>query len=211
MFQRIKFLRDKYNFEPSVIYDIGSHEGKWTEECKKIYPKSQFIQFEANTNKKQLTPDAHFEVLSSEDNNPIKYYKTTSACDTGNSVYRENTVYFEDFLVQVEERKSRKLDTIVTEKKLDLPDFMKIDTQGSELDILKGATNTMKNAQVILMEISLHQYNKDSPLLHTVIVEMLNYGYIMFDIVDLHYNNAVLIQIDALFCKKDSKFIVKNF
>lgn len=211
MFQRIKFLRDKYNFEPSVIYDIGSHEGKWTEECKNIYPKACYIQFEANTNKKQLTPDAHFELLSSEDDKVMKYYKTNSSCDTGNSIYRENTVYFEDFLVQVEERKSRKLDTIVAEKKLDLPDFLKIDTQGSELDILKGATNTIKNTQVILMEISLHQYNKDSPLLHTVIAEMLNHGYIMFDIAELHYSNSILIQIDGLFCKKDSKFIIRNF
>lgn len=211
MFKRIELLKTIYSFKPTVIYDIGSHEGKWTEECKKIYPKASYIQFEANTSKKYLTPDAHFEILSDVDKKLVNYYKTTSLCDTGNSIYRENTIYFSDINSDIEARVTKTLDSLVTEKKLELPEFIKIDTQGSEVDILKGSTNTLKNTKVILLEISLHEYNKGSPLLHDVIIYMNSIGYIMFDIVDLHYKDSILIQIDALFCKKDSEFIKKRF
>lgn len=211
MFERIKFLKEKYNFEPCVIYDIGAHEGDWMSECLQIYPDAKYYLFEANKAKKDFIPQAIFEVLSSQDNQNVIFYKTSIECDTGNSVYRENTEYFDDDIVQMENRISRKLDSIVEERKLPKPDLVKIDTQGSELDIMKGGLESLKNAQVIILEVSLHYYNKNVPLLDEVILFMRKSGYIMFDIGDMHYKNDILIHIDAMFCNLDSIFITKRF
>ena len=38
---------------------------------------------------------------------------------------------------------------------LNSPDFIKIDTQGYELEILKGGLNTLKHAEMVLLEVSL--------------------------------------------------------
>lgn len=211
MFNRIRLLKQKFNFEPKVIYDIGAHQGSWTAQCQQVYPQAKYYLFEANLNKKKVIPDAIFEVLSDTDYKEIVYYKTKTPCDTGNSIYRENTKYFDDENSIKEERTTRTVDSLAEERKLPMPDFVKLDTQGSELNILKGAVKTFKNVQVIMLEISLHEYNEDVPKLDSVVAFMRKYGFIMFDIVDLHYVDDVLIQIDAMFCPKDSDFIVKKF
>jgi FkbM family methyltransferase len=210
-FTRIALLRDKYHFEPKVIYDIGAHQGVWTMECQKIFPMAKFYQFEANLNKRKFIPNAFFDVLADKDGKEVQFYRTTTECDTGNSIYRENTQYFNDENVLIEERTTKKLDTIVEENKLPPPDFMKLDTQGSELNIISGAKNIMKSVQVILMEISLHEYNVGVPLLNHVICTMSGLGFVLFDIIELHYIQDVLIQIDGLFCRVDSDFLVKKF
>ena len=50
-----------------------------------------------------------------------------------------------------------------------LPDFIKIDTQGSELDILKGGEKTISNCSLIYLECPIIEYNLGSPNLNDYI------------------------------------------
>lgn len=65
----------------------------------------------------------------------------------------------------------------------DAPDFLKIDTQGSELDILKGAATTLeKYNPLVLTETWCAEIYKGAPMSHDVIKFMYDLGYEIFDL-----------------------------
>jgi FkbM family methyltransferase len=211
---RLSYLRDTFNFYPNVIYDIGAHEGTWTEECKRIFNNSLYFQFEADTDKKSfLKKDiSFFYLLGDTDDKEIDYFKIKTQFTTGNSVFRENSHHYTtQSNYYIEKRYMKKLDTVVVENNIPFPDFIKIDTQGSELLILKGATECLKNVKIILLEVSIHEYNKNGPLIYDVLHFMKENGFLMFDIIDNHYIKNVLAQVDILFCKHDSEFLLHSF
>ena len=53
----------------------------------------------------------------------------------------------------VHETQLRRIDTLVTEFAIPGPYFLKFDTHGVELDILAGATETLKKTNLIMMEV----------------------------------------------------------
>jgi hypothetical protein len=91
-----------------------------------------------------------------------------------------------------------KLDDILEIDELDL---IKIDVQGAELDVLRGAKNTMNKTKFIILEVSMIEYNKNSPLFADVIDFMNKNNFLVNDILDIHYSNNVCIQCDILFKK----------
>jgi FkbM family methyltransferase len=207
-------LRNTFGFYPRVIYDIGAHEGSWTSDCKKIYKESSYYQFEADTDKKLFLKEypSFFEVLGDTDGKEVEYFKIKSQYTTGNSIFRENSHHFnEEGKYYTEKRKLRKLDSIVKENSIPLPDFIKLDTQGSELLILEGAAECMKYAEIVLLEVSIHEYNKNAPLIADVLSFMKERDFLMFDIVDNHYINGALAQIDIVFCRSSSRFLIRSF
>ena len=62
---RLTTLRDRFEFNPKVIYDIGAHEGTWTDEVKPIFPDAVYVQFEADLDKERFLLDnpSYFEVF----------------------------------------------------------------------------------------------------------------------------------------------------
>lgn len=189
-----------------TVYDIGAHEGTWTAECKEVLPEASYYLFEADTDKKSCLPteNTFFEVLSSTHGSDINYYKTKFQFTTGNSTYRELSQHFDGNNYYIDTRKSCRLDRLACEKGLPQPDMIKLDTQGSELDILTGAGNLLANTKVVYMEVSIHQYNENAPLIGDVLAFMKEHGFYMFDIGELHYIKGALAQIDLFFCKKES-------
>lgn len=74
------------------------------------------------------------------------------------------------------------LDTVVSRVEK-VPDFIKIDTQGGELEILKGATNTLtKSFPLVTAEVWLDQVYEGAPLAHEVIAHMDGLGYQVADL-----------------------------
>ncbi len=65
-------------------------------------------------------------------------------------------------------------------------DFIKIDVQGSELDILNGASQTMNRTEYVSCEVALAQYNQGAPLIGEVVDKMRDYGFCIIDIVEYH-------------------------
>jgi len=55
------------------------------------------------------------------------------------------------------------LDELIDKHNLPIPDFIKLDTQGSELDILKGATKIVGKTPLIFTEMPIIEYNKGAP------------------------------------------------
>lgn len=84
--------------------------------------------------------------------------------------------------------------------------------QGYELEVLKGATLTLANVSVVLMEVSLLGINKGAPLLSEVLQFMTERGFRAYDICSFirrPLDNA-LWQSDFLFVKEGSSLLARE-
>ena len=59
---------------------------------------------------------------------------------------------------------TRTLDSVVKERGFPLPELVKLDVQGAEIDILRGATSTLQNVKHLLVELQSVQWNKGALL-----------------------------------------------
>jgi len=190
------------NLPIKSILDIGAQIGNFTLMCKKIWPNSSIVAVEANKNcesyLKSLNIEYHLEVLSDFVKDVDFYTHLGSEIHTGNSYYKENTKFFTPGQYTILKKRTTTLDILFKDRVFD---FIKIDTQGSEIDIIKGGLNICKLAKYILMEVALVEYNHKAPQYSEVLSFMNSIGYDAIDILEEHYDGELKIQIDILFKK----------
>jgi hypothetical protein len=83
-------------------------------------------------------------------------------------------------------------------------DFIKIDSQGSEMDIIKGGLEMCKQSKIFLLEASVYPYNLNAPMFDELKEFMGSIGFGYNKIVsDIYHPNDgnLLIQHDVLFSK----------
>jgi hypothetical protein len=76
----------------------------------------------------------------------------------------------------------RRLDTLMAEGVIPQPDFIKIDAQGFELNILKGCGDKLRNLIGIRLEAQLRPLYKEQPTFFDIYSFMNNAGLILRDI-----------------------------
>ena len=191
------FYLKRTGVEVKQALDIGAYRGEFTIILKSVWPSCHVQQFEADKrNEQYLQSDAVFEVLGDTEKTVELFTIDDSGwgSTTGTSVFKENTEFYRDSKPQL--RQMKQLDSFVT----DPVDFIKIDTQGSELLILDGAKNLLKTKpRFILLECSYVHYNEGAPLISDVFNYMNKINFVPVDLIDNSYVNDRLIQSDWLF------------
>lgn len=211
MFNYLEKLKN-FGYYPKNILDIGAYKGIWAKTAMKTYPDSNYMLFEAinyddlKQFKKFKNVDYSIQVLSDSEK-IVEWYEKKN---TGDSVFKENTKYFKDCEVKL--KKTITLDNFFKQRNINISfDFIKIDTQGSEIPILKGGINLIKNTSFIMLELPfMGEYNKGVPNFLNHIEFMDKIGFIPYDIVELHRAKGILIQIDIIFIKKNHDLISKS-
>ena len=95
-----------------------------------------------------------------------------------------------------------RLDTLVAKKKLNHAQLIKMDVQGAELDVLAGAEDALKHCDVLIVEMSLLNYNKGAPLFSDVVAAVSQLGLKCVDICEIHrLGPGLIFQIDLLFVR----------
>ena len=156
-------MRCQFEFCPNVVYDIGAAVLHWTRHCERVWGESKIYLFDAfaPAEKCYYGYDYNMGVLADEDDTEIKFYQNDMLFG-GNSIYREvGEVFPEDKYII---KKTKKLDTVVKGKGYRLPDLIKIDVQGAELLVLKGAVETLKHCKYLIVELQDVHYNEGAPL-----------------------------------------------
>jgi FkbM family methyltransferase len=190
-------------FPPYRILDIGANIGQFHLEAKHVFPDSFIFSIEASIEcesyLKQITENYYIGLLA-KDNNEYDFFSIkNNPTNTGNSIYKELTHFYSDDQLKIIRKKGIKLDDLFDiDSEFDL---IKIDTQGSELDIISGGFELCSKAKGILLEVSLTQYNENAPLYDEVIQFMDNFGFIKTDILDETRNHGSHQQ-DVLFINK---------
>lgn len=191
-------------FLPYRILDIGANIGQFHKLAQSTYPEAFIFSIEASPeceqSLKEITSNYYIGLLA-KDNSEYNFFSRKDApTGTGNSIYRELTHFYSDDKLEILKQTGIKLDDLFEEDSEF--DLIKIDTQGSELDIISGGLNLCKKAKGILLEVSLTQYNEGAPLYDEVISFMQNLGFKAVAILDEARNHGAHQQ-DLLFINEN--------
>lgn len=172
----LKKLKENLNLDNMIIYDIGSSVLHWTQHASKIWNNSKIYLFDGMTemklfydeyNKQNNTNyEYNIGVLCNEDYKKISFYQNDELSG-GNSYYKEighpnsANIFTES---HIKHKIGMTLETVVKNKNIPMPDLVKIDVQGAELDILKGSMNIINNAKYLIVELQHTEYNLGAPL-----------------------------------------------
>ena len=190
-------------FHPYRILDIGANIGQFHQLAKQTFPEAFIFSIEASLDcepsLKELTDNYYIGLLAKDTSEYNFYSRKNAPTGTGNSIYRELTHFYSDDQLEIIKQKGIKLDDLFEpDSEFDL---IKIDTQGSELDIITGGIILCKKAKGILLEVSLTQYNEGAPLHEEVVQFMSDFGFIKTEILDEARNHGSHQQ-DILFINK---------
>ena len=208
MFDKLATLKNK-GYYPDTVLDIGAYHGNWTNSMRTIYETSNYLLFEAidysELNQFRNSNIKVFNVLLNDKSEEVNWYQMKN---TGDSIFREKTHHFTN--CEAIKRLTIDLDTFVVQNNL-LQDakniFIKIDCQGAEIPILKGASSILNRTDFIVLEMPLFgQYNEGVPTFLDHISYMDSIGFVPYDIIDTHYINGFNMQIDMLFINKNHRF-----
>lgn len=226
-----KIINDELLIKNNLIYiDIGASGGvqpKWLNQTKKF----KSILFEPNKkaydklvqNKKKHEIIIQAALSDSKNNLNINICKDPQS----SSFYEPNYQFLEKFnnfqrfeIVSKENIETQTLDYSLNEQKISDVDFIKIDTQGYELNILKGSEKILQEVIGIETECELTQMYLNQPLFSKILDFLLYKNFSLFDIKKYFWkrdgnninnsNKGQLIFIDALFLKQPEE-IIENF
>jgi FkbM family methyltransferase len=172
-------------FYPEVVYDIGACVLHWTKRAKtEVWNEAKYFCFEAMEETeflyKEFGVDGYYNgVLTDSDNKFVDFYKSIYS-PGGNSYYLENqnisggNYYNESTKYRM---RGMSLDTIVHYNNFPLPNLIKMDVQGAELDIVKGASKCIEHADHLILELQNIDYNMGAPKAQEVIEYLQTVGY----------------------------------
>jgi FkbM family methyltransferase len=200
--QDISCLLKDNGIEVKTVYDIGAYIGNWSLAAKRIFgPDLITLAFEPNAvhNKRlELVANGIYNLVLSDKPGHIDFY---SVGGTGDSVYRENSSVYDNLMPTKIEAVC--LDFLVESDSLQSPQLIKIDVQGSEMDVLLGATKTVSQASVVVVECQLLSRNQGGSQISSVLRLMQELEFSPIAISEIHQIGRRIEEIDFVFIKNN--------
>ena len=161
-------LKDLFKFTDklSTLIDVGSNKGQFSILARLYFPKLYIYSFEPqldqlniqkqNLGKKNIE---YFNNALGSKNKKINFYITKRK--DSSSILHPHLKLQGYKITSVKQILINSLDNILKKKKLKKNVILKIDTQGYELEVLKGANKLLSKVDYILCEVShLNTYKK---------------------------------------------------
>lgn len=192
-------------FNPNTILDIGAHRGQFFNWARDVWPDAFIWMIEANEchestlKNLSINNNAEYTIATIGDlEREVNFYTRKDKPHTeGASYYKESAYWDIPQLVMEIPKTLQPLDGLFSDDSEF--DLIKIDTQGSELDILKGGLNLCKKAKYLLLEVSLIELNEKAPTYNDVIDTVTGYGFKEVFSIGEHYDGENVIQKDIIF------------
>ena len=198
-------------FYPSSILDIGANRGEWSRNAKSVFKRSNCFLIEPQEEMKPFLDKfcADFPgskwFLAGAGSAEGELTLTLWADFAGSSFIPGPTEKFEEIL---ERRRVPILtiDQLIQTKEIIMPELVKIDVQGFELEVLKGGQECLNRAQVFIIECRLFSSSERVPVFHQIVNFMLENKYILYDILEPLRRplDGALWSADFCFVKQDN-------
>jgi FkbM family methyltransferase len=209
---RIPFALERLarlGFKPEAIFDVGAYRGEFAKDCLRVWPRARISCFEALEHRvedlKRLSasnPSVRVfpGLLGAREQERVALNES----ETASSVLEENAA--QDF--QVNFYPMRTVDGVIREHLEGRgPDLLKLDVQGYELEVLKGAEETLQHTLVVLAEVNFLDIHRNVPLLSDLVMWLGARDWVAYDVCGLTrrpLDNA-LWQADLIFVPRTSE------
>jgi FkbM family methyltransferase len=187
--------------ESSLILDIGANIGQTFLEYKSINSKAMVISLEANPQCEEALKQAgaNYKIVAlgehAADNKEFYINKNEPTCQ-GASFFKENTTYYKDGNFNTINVPTVTLDELTGFQTFD---FIKIDTQGSEMSIINGGANTLARTKWLLIELPVLEYNAGAASSGDIINRLYEIGFTPKQIIKDNKFGDTVVQQDVLF------------
>ncbi len=204
------FLEDlnARGFAPRAIVDVGANEAGWSAIAKAVFPAASCHLIEPQ---EEMKPALQAFCSRYED---CSYFLAGAGAAPGELAL---TVYDDlvgSSFLPVEAAgaggKIRRvpvvtLDGLVAAGRMPQPDLAKLNVQGFELDVLRGAAECLKKMEVVILEVSLFPFEKNWPVFHEVVAFMRESGFAVYDFAGFMRRplDGALGQVDVCFARVD--------
>lgn len=200
-----QFARTDAGSKVRSILDVGANAGQFASMARFAWAEARIMSFEPDeeaiaafhkTHREDSAITLHTCALGDETktaqlNRYEQSYNNSILEDVQSSAVGVSTVNV------------ARLDDLLSD---DLRDdlFLKLDVQGYELNVLKGAVNTLKRTSWVLLEVSLKPLYQGAPDMDEVWSFMKNQGFQYYDVFDIYRSeHQVITQMDVLFKQND--------
>ncbi len=205
LFTNIKTM----GLSPKHIMDIGANHGTWTRETLTYFPDAYYTLIEPQ---EWLKPS--FQDLL--DSNPkITYHPAGAGSKPGSFkftiVERDDSCSFRYTEEEAKEMGYKQVDIpiitlndLVKINNLPIPDIVKIDAEGLDIEVLKGASELFGKTEIFMVEAGVVIKEFENSFL-----KMINFmdekGYRLFEITDLNrpFSLNILWLVELAFVKKN--------
>lgn len=218
------FLRDlkSRGFVFDCIYDVGANIGNWSKEAAKIFPNARFELFEPLAGRYRDVDDrsvaatisgATLHSVALADINSMGEIKILDKNGAGSSILVLESDRAKD--IPIMSCEYCRLDDFILENNLPQPEFIKLDTQASELKVLKGGEMTLMHTQFILTETWTRRvYGPETPLFQELSDWLYDHDFVLYELLSLEDgrdSDGTLRWFDAVFVNKRFRTSVGNF
>lgn len=187
---------------PTVIFDIGAASGDWARLAHSCWPAARIVGFEPNARE---VPDLE---ATRRDVPNFDFIRCFLGAEKKSVSYVDNDTQTTLFApaaagAALAEAPMHVLDELLASGRVPQPQFLKLDVQGFELEVLRGAAAMLAGVDVLLLEVSLPKFFPGMPTMEDVAAFMRELGFQWFDIAGVMRGPKTerLMQIDAIFLR----------
>ena len=185
----MNFIRD--NSIGGAIIDAGANVGEYTERLLKYFDEKSIYSFEPlsstfrtlKCNLGESRAKLINMALGEKDEMGIIYYDKDDS--TLSSLYQRDLRQYNTELTKTEEIQITSLDSFCEKEGINHISFLKMDVEGNEIRLLKGASNLLNNLAIDFIQFEFGGANVDSRTFFRDFWEMLHdryeFNYIMRD------------------------------
>jgi FkbM family methyltransferase len=196
----------------NTILDVGANRTNWSRLAKKVYPSAHYCLIEPQVEMKKNLEDFCHEFENSvyflAGAGPKKEALTFTVWDnlTGSSFLPLADEHLKKAGKQ-REVEIITIDDLIESSQINMPDLIKLDVQGFELEALKGAEKTFGHTEVYILEASFFSFNDGPgmPVFSDVVNFMLERDYMVYDFPGFERRplDGALAQCDICFVQRN--------
>ena len=212
-FELYKMVHRLYamGLRPNTILDIGANRGMFSKCAYYIFPDASIYAFEPLKDCYEELCDLKGTVIKLECYNialgdkPSEVFIHRSIYDYSSSLLEMDDLHKQAFPYTAGERLEKvqiqTLDAVLAGKRIERPLLMKIDVQGYEKFVFEGASETHKQTDYIVCEMSFRSLYKGQALFDEVYRLLIDAGFQFRGHIGevQHPESTEVLQIDGLF------------
>ncbi|MBI3960093.1 MAG: FkbM family methyltransferase [Chloroflexi bacterium] len=186
----------------NTVIDVGASNGSWTDSLMKYFPQCQYLLIEA-----QPVHAKELNQFSNEHKNV--QIVLAAAGETSGQIYFDATnplggqASYTPYASNNIQVPATTIDNEIQVRKLVGPYLLKLDTHGFEVPILKGASRTLAETDVIVIECYNFRIAPECMLFFEMCDYLEGFGFRCIDLVDPLYRpyDDSFWQMDLVFVK----------